>query len=291
MANVKVCSDCIFARSMCPRMDSTKQIIVRWFRIPSQQGINHRSFFQRDTEVDLYHLLNKMGVVSGGQVASHQILHKNPKRTRQILNQLASEYKIVEHTLLERASGKEKMFKIYTLGELGAKLINAPYKPDYWFEYQTKEVIERIMTAEFYLKFREFIGAEITVEQHTQPYLYRFTQNNKRYLIGVTWDNATTFLEEFRWNTPDDRVILLCQHIKQLDCLLDILRVDVSIRAVPKDKIKSELVFFRPENGRWIIDLPPETLKCSLQQMQEIPKLDAKEKANKRIIRRKQAIL
>jgi len=244
---------------------------IYWRRVPSRPTISN-SFFIFDTEPRLYELLDKMGIISGGQIQAHRILDRNIRRTRQILARLTKSHKIVEHIL--KMGNKD--YKLYTLGPAGAELIGADYQPDYWFAYTDSEVIERVLTLEFYLKLSDYLSAEVIVKPADPPYIYTFSHSNKVYNIGIVWDNATRFIEAYRWSPPEERTILICQEIAQLNCLLEYFAEYTPIRAITREKIKGELVFYRPEMGQWVLDVPNRQIK---------------QKVEKKIIRRKQVLL
>ena len=250
-------------------IDAPKRIL--WHRVPSRITTTS-PFFVYDSEPNLYKLLDKMGIISGGQIQAHRILYPNSKKTRQILSKLSKDYKIVKHIL--KMGNKD--YSLYTLGPRGAKLINAEYQPDYWFSYTDNEVIERILTLEFYLKLSDYLSAELIVKPAEPPYVYTFSHSDKIYNIGMVWDNATRFIETYRWSPPEERTILLCDEITQLDCLLEYFKDYTPVRAITREKIKGELVFYRPEKNQWVLDVPNRQIK---------------QKIDKKIIRRKKILI
>jgi hypothetical protein len=191
------------------------------------------------------------------------------------LSKLKAGRKIAEHILT--VGGKD--YKVYTLGPGGAEAIRVQYTPDYWFFYSPDEAIQRIMAFELYAKLSDYLSTEITVELAEEPYTYTFICRDKTYKVGIVWDNAVRFMELYRWNKPQERVILVCQDITQLDCLLVHLDEFTPIRAVTKDKLKEELVLYRPGVGKWILDVPNRQVKKPAK------------KAGQKIVHRKRMLL
>lgn len=224
--------------------------------MPSRTTNDH-SFLVPETEKKLYYLLNKIGVISGGQIQAHRILHKSPKTSRKILAKLRRENKIAEHTLTVGS----KDYKLYTLGPAGAAAIKADYRPDYWYAYSESEAIQKLLTLELYIRLCDYLSADLKVEPGEKPYTYTFIHGDKAYNIGVVWDNAVSFMETYRWSPPRERVILICQNIDQLNCLLEYLEEYTPIRAATREKLKEGLVFYKPENGKWVLDLPDKKIK------------------------------
>ncbi len=104
----------------------------------------------------------------GGQIQAHQILHRVSKTARKILAKLKSEHKVVEHMLIT----KGKNYKLYTLGPVGAAVINVPYQPDYWFCYSDSDAIQKLMSVDLYIRMCDYLSAEVKVLAAESPYVY-----------------------------------------------------------------------------------------------------------------------
>ena len=226
---------------------------------------NERSFLVPDTEKRLFHLLHSMGIMFGGQIQAHQILHRHPRTARKILAKLKSEHKVVEQTLT--AGGKE--YKLYALGPVGAATINVPYQPDYWFRYSDSDAIQRLMSVDLYVQMCDYLSAEVKVLAANGPYVHTFIHADRAYHIGVVLGDAVSLLELYRWEPPRERVILICQNVNQVDSLLGYLEDQSPIRLVTREKLKEGLIFYKPENGRWVLDVPDKGIKSNKMELTE----------------------
>ncbi|MDR3584702.1 MAG: hypothetical protein P4L59_05185 [Desulfosporosinus sp.] len=226
---------------------------------------NERSFLVPDTEKRLFHLLASMGIMFGGQIQAHQILHRVSKTARKILAKLKSEHKVVEHTLT--AGGKE--YKLYTLGPVGAAIINVPYQQDYWFWYSDSEAIQKLMSVDLYIQMCDYLSAEVKVLVANRPYAHTFVHGDREYQIGVVLDDVVSLLELYRWEPPRERVILICQRVNQVDSLLGYLGDQNPVRIVTREKLKEGLIFYKPENGKWTLDVPDKGIKSNKVKLKE----------------------
>lgn len=241
-------------------LSATSDIRIRWLRVPSS-ALNdrsfERSFLTPDTEKRLFRLLHAMGLMFGGQIQAHKILHHNPKTARRILGKLNSEHKVVEHIM--RVGNKD--YKVYTLGPAGAALINVPYQPDYWLKYSENDTIQRLMSVDLYIRMCDYLSTDMRILTAEKPYTHTFVHDDKVYRVGVLWDNAVSFLEAYRWEPPRERVILVCQAVNQADSLLSYLEENTPIRLITREKLREGLIFYRPVAGRWALDIPDKQIK------------------------------
>ena len=114
---------------------------------------------------------------------------------------------------------------------------------------------------ELYIRMSDYLSADIQVTEAERPYIHTFIHGERTYKVGVVWDNAVSFLENYRWAPPRERVILVCQSVKQVDGLLNGLNENIPIRIITREKLKESLVFYRSEDGRWVLDIPERQIK------------------------------
>jgi len=222
-----------------------------------------------------------MGIMFGGQIQKHQILHRNSKTARRILAKLKSEHKVVEHTMIT----KGKDYKMYTLGPVGAAIIGVPYQADYWFWYSDADTIQKLMSVDLYIQMCDYLSAEIKVLVANRPYVYTFVHGDRAYRIGVVLKDAVSLLELYRWEPPRDRVILICQNVSQVGSLLDYLGDQNPVRAVTREKLREGLIFYKPEHGRWVLDVPEKDIKNMKPKLKELQVMD------KKIVRKQRVLL
>jgi len=206
----------------------------------------------------------------GGQIQAHQILHRVSKTARKILAKLKSEHKVVEHTLT--AGGKD--YKLYTLGPVGAAIINVSYQPDYWFWYSDSAAIQKLMSVDLYIQMCDYLSAEVKVLVANRPYVHTFVHGDRAYHIGVVLGDAVSLLERYRWEPPKDRVILICQNVNQMDSLLGYLGDQSPIRLVTREKLREGLIFYKSEQGKWVLDVPDKSIKNTKTELKELKSLD-----------------
>ncbi|KLU62339.1 hypothetical protein CEB3_c13830 [Peptococcaceae bacterium CEB3] len=222
---------------------------------------SERSFLTPNTEKRLLQLLQQIGIMFGGQIQAHKILHHTPRTARTILARLKKEYKIVEHTMT--VGGKD--YRIYTLGPRGAVTLGVSYRPDYWLNYTDSETVQRLMAVDLYMRMCDYLSASLIVRASESPYIFTFVHGDKAYQVGVVWDNAVQFSETYRWSPPKERVILVCQSINQVNDLLKHLEEYTPIRITTRNKLREGLVFYKPENGRWVLDIPERQIKTKIR--------------------------
>jgi len=222
-----------------------------------------------------------MGIMFGGQIQAHQILHRVSKTARKILAKLKSEHKIVEHTL---ASGG-KDYKLYTLGPVGAAIINVSYQPDYWFWYSDADTIRKLMSVDLYIQMCDYLSAEVLVLAANKPYVHTFVHGDRAYRIGVVLDDVVSLIELYRWEPPRERIILICQEVNQVDCLLGYLGDQAPIRVVTREKLKEGLIFYKPEHGKWVFDIPDKAIKRAKAKFTETPPIQ------KRVIHKQRVLM
>lgn len=217
----------------------------------------------------------------GGQIQAHQILHRVSKTARKILAKLKSEHKVVEHSLMT----KGKNYKLYTLGPVGAAIINVPYQADYWFWYSDSDTIQKLMSVDLYIQMCDYLSAEVKVLVANRPYVHTFVHGDREYQIGVVLDDVVSLLELYRWEPPRDRVILICQHVNQVDSLLRYLGDESPIRLVTREKLREGLIFYKPENGKWVLDVTDKGFKSLKTKLQGIHPME------KKIVQKQRALL
>ena len=217
----------------------------------------------------------------GGQIQAHQILHRVSKTARRILAKLKNEHKVVEHTLIT----KGKDYKMYTLGPVGAAVIGVPYQPDYWFWYSDSETIQKLMSVDLYIRMCDYLSAEVKVLAANRPYVHTFVHGDRAYHIGVVINDAVSLFELYRWEPPRDRVILICQNVGQVGSLLDYLGDQNPVRVVTREKLREGLIFYKPEHGRWVLDVPDKGIK-SIKT-----KLTVRKPMDKKIVRKQRVLL
>lgn len=251
------------------------EIKIYWSRLPSKVEINDHSLVASEKEIRFYELLNKIGLISGGQIQAHQILNKSSKKSRQILNQMKQNRKILEHTFIIN----QEAYKIYTLGPIGAKIIGVGYEDDYWFNFNQKEAMQRIEAFDLYMKMEGYLSTEIEISVAEKPYIFEFIANEKKYLIGIIWDNLISFIELYRWSKPTDRTILVCKNIEHISCLAEYIQ-DAPVRAISRENMRDDgLAFYQVVDGDWQLDIVSQIIKTkSLEPSERVALLAPKDK-------------
>ncbi|MDR3585524.1 MAG: hypothetical protein P4L59_09385 [Desulfosporosinus sp.] len=151
-----------------------------------------------------------------------------------------------------------------------------PYQPDYWFWYSDSEAIQKLMSVDLYIQMCDNLSAEVKVLAANKPYVHIFVHGDREYQIGVVLDDVVSLLELYRWEPPKDRVILICQNVNQVHSLLSYLGDESPIRLVTREKLREGLIFYKPEHGRWVLDVPDKSIKNTKTELKELKSMDKK---------------
>ena len=109
------------------------EAMVVWSRVPSiDLAVKLKIISSRPEEYGLLEIIDKFGVISGGQVQAHGFFGQSTRKARALLNRMNHLRKIIGHKL----ATDNKEYRLYTLGPVGAKMLNRPYNPDYWYFYK-----------------------------------------------------------------------------------------------------------------------------------------------------------
>jgi hypothetical protein len=256
---------------------TANEIKISWTKVPPNENNRYfnRSFLTPDTEKRFLNLLGMLGLMFGGQIQTHKILHYAPKTTRKILGMMKENGKVVEHTMTITG----KAYKIYTLGPTGAEILNIPYRQN-WVDYSDSEAIQKLMAVDLYVRMCDYLSTTLSVEEALKPYIHTFVHGDKSYKIGVLWDNAMAFIETYRWEPPRERVIIICQSLSQVSGLTQYLEENSPIRVITREKLREGLIFYRLDanSKRWVLDIPDNDKQI-------------KEKANLQIVHKRKALL
>ena len=174
---------------------------------------------------------------------------------------------------------------MYTLGPVGAAMIGVPYQADYWFWYNDADTIQKLMSVDLYIQMCDYLSAEVKVLAANRPYVHTFVHDDREYRIGVVLNDAVNLVELYRWEPPRDRVILICQNVNQVGSLLKYLSDQNPVRVVTREKLREGMIFYKPEQGRWVLDVPDKDIKSIKTKLAEIKPMD------KKIVRKQRVLL
>ena len=221
---------------------------VLWSRVPSiDLATKQKVHSSRNDEYGILDIIDKFGVISGGQVQAHCIIGPSERKARTLLSRMSHQGKIISHKL----TADNRVYKLYTLGPVGAKILGRPYNPDYWYFYKTGEAIQRVMALDLYLQMSKALGSEIEVTKGEPLYIFNFTAKEKVYKIGAIWDNLTAFIETYRWQPPEERVILICKELPAISSLLEYIGEHTPVRVTTCSDLRQGLVLYKPGKDGW----------------------------------------
>ncbi|GAB3051349.1 hypothetical protein [Virgibacillus ainsalahensis] len=180
---------------------------LHWKRLPSNlRSINYINN-ESPKECAALGAIAKVGIIGGRQLSR---LFRLPKKR---LKRMEREQKIVRHEM----HVNKQIIPIYTLGQAGAVITNVPYEPNYWVEYQTKDVLKRVLFFELYYYFPDakiiptpepFVGA---IEFHGNPfYIYVSRGGIKDLIMYLKW-KGSPFAE---------RMIVITESLKHIQPLV-----------------------------------------------------------------------
>src|SRR5699024_5687276 len=133
-------------------------------------------------------------VASVGLITDKQLFYFYKVRKKH-LDHMRHIKMLVEHQInIANEKGDMDVLTVYTLGKIGAKILNLPhYKTDYWRSYRKNEVYKRIMFFEFFNRFKK--GFEHLVIYSDKEDFY----------------NIMNFL---RWKNSFNRMIFIASDLK-----------------------------------------------------------------------------
>ncbi|MFC2950021.1 hypothetical protein [Virgibacillus sediminis] len=178
---------------------------LHWKRLPSNlKKINYVND-ESPKECAALEAMAKIGIVGGRQLSR---LFRLPKKR---LKRMVREQKIVRHEL----HVNKQVMPVYTLGQVGAVIAGVPYEPNYWVEYQTKDVLKRLMFFELYPYF-----PNSTILPAPEPFTGAIEFQGKLFHIYVSRGDIKELIMHLKWKgIGHERLIIVAESLKHLQSL------------------------------------------------------------------------
>lgn len=226
---------------------------VNWSRALKIRG-TERIIGESQKELLAMQALSAVNVIGLGQ------LFKRFGIDRKRAEKMCAEKKLVKHVVYQN---RQNMV-IYTLGEIGAKIINEPnYQIDYWLQYGIKDVLKRLA---FYNLFLCFDNAK--VERSLKPFTGIIKKGDTKLFVYVLRDQGKD-LEHFLLYHDyfTERVIIVAEEIDHLNQLLPTLieskiklrvALDMDIYKQKEKSIRDKFYYLDKTSRKFMLDLEVE---------------------------------
>lgn len=230
-----------------------KEWSVSWIILPS--NFKRMKYFNAESlkELRAIKALAAVGLISGRQLK--EIFGLDRKRQKL----MSLEHKLVRH---EMKSGKQVM-PVYTLGANGAIMagVEDSYKLNYWMEYQTEDVLKRLLFFQLYKHFQMCVS-DVVVQPSPKPFVGAIELNEKLFYVYVVCGETNDLSMFLKWNELfHERIIILTESLRHLEPLKWILserkvRIAVNADLFGKvDRIQSLFYFMENGNGEFIKEM------------------------------------
>lgn len=222
---------------------------LHWTRIPSNIKRSDLVNGESPKERKALEALADVGVIGGAQLFRLFFLDK--KR----LKRMAAQKKIVRHEIHRN----KQVVPIYTIGINGAVIagLNDCYESNYWVEYQTEDVLKRLL---FFQLFQHFPKAKFLPTQ--EPFSGVIQFQGKPIYVYVVRGDVNDLLMYLKWNGKNfnERLIIVAESIKHLHPLkvsAATLKLRVALDVDLRDEIKDlqKLFYFLDESGEFISEV------------------------------------
>lgn len=155
-------------------------------------------------------------VASVGLITDKQLFYFYKVRKKH-LDHMRHIKMLVEHQInIANEKGDMDVLTVYTLGKIGAKILNLPhYKTDYWRSYRKNEVYKRIMFFEFFHRFKK--GFEhLDIYPGISPFTGAIRYKNSIMEVFIYSDKEDFYniMNFLRWKNSFNRMIFIASDLK-----------------------------------------------------------------------------
>lgn len=187
----------------------------------------------------------KIGLIGGKQLS--RLFGLDKKR----LKRMVREQKIVRHELCK----DEQIIPIYTLGQVGAIIADVTsYTDNYWYEYQLKDVLKRLLFFQLYYYF-----PESNILPTPEPFVGAIEFNGKPFYTYVSRGDSKELLMYLKWqgNYFNERLIIVTESLQHIQPLATIAK-DMKLRITTDDELldtnhnTQNLFYFVDKSGKFI---------------------------------------
>lgn|GEM_PF-1865201 len=239
---------------------TTRNWVVEW--APIQPPPSKSSFFREITQAEenAIRAIAEIGVIGGVQLTRLFLGGKKEK-----LKKMVAGSTIIEHFIYN----EERRIPIYTLGELGARLVEKPFRQGQWMEYTTSQILERLAFFQFYGRFSEIEAVKVV--KGNEPFvgnIKRIGGDQKSFHVGVVRDNLEKWSRMFKWDHKQyekESIFLISETIAEI---IDFENVgNFNVRLVLDEDLKNpfESMFHKWDkaSSSWIrVQVPNKVAKA-----------------------------
>jgi hypothetical protein len=135
---------------------------------------------------------------------------QNKTDAKKQLNKLEDFGIIIRHSL----ENKNRDMPFYTLGPAGAKLIDKPYKPNWWLNTDVETVLKQLITNQLYLRiYRTSDNCQIL--RAPSPLSGVIVIGDAEFPLLVVRSNIEDMAREIRW-LELKKALVICENYKQI---------------------------------------------------------------------------
>ncbi|WP_155982714.1 hypothetical protein [Paucisalibacillus sp. EB02] len=203
---------------------------LNWKRIASNEKYDRPYETQSEKEQRALEAIASVGVIGGLQLRRLFNLDK------QRIKRMEARHLIVRHEI----KTKDKIIPIYTIGKSGANKIMPKFIGNYWVEYDTEDVLNRMA---FFQLCTLFDGVKINPSP--SPFIASLKINGNDFYVYATRRNMNDLMMFLKWKPFSERIIIVTEELNYLRPLKPFINSDkMKVRAITDEAIKEGTPMF-----------------------------------------------
>lgn len=214
--------------------------------IPSTPRILRTEFSKQ--EVRALNAVKHLGIIGSAQFRN-LFFPKNKAHIHHMLRQ----HKIIEHPIKRRDGNKMTTLQVYTLGYKSLEYFHILDYMNYWLEYNSSEVLQRLA---FFKLYQRFVSKEPVVYRAPPPFTGMFDISGDPIDVLVVKNNTQEIQNEWRFikPNPNKRMIVLTENLNWLKPINEFLipcKVRVALESDLDVPIEQMFYHWDSEKNMW----------------------------------------
>ncbi|WP_157052518.1 hypothetical protein [Ornithinibacillus contaminans] len=195
-----------------------------WRRIASNEKYDRPYETQSEKEQRALEAIASVGVIGGLQ------LRKLFDLDKQKVKRMEARKLIVRHEIKKN----DIVIPIYTIGRSGANKVMPEFVQNYWVEYDTKAVLNRMLFFQLCILF-----GDIKVRPSPSPFIASIKMNGNEFYVYATRGNINDLMMFLKWKPIAERIIIITEDLNHLRPLKPFIFSDkMKVRAITDNEIQ-----------------------------------------------------